>query len=443
MKSKIIFLLTAITMLASMAFGFTACGEEDAHTHVYDRTVKEEIYVKKAATCVSYAEYYYSCECGEKGTVTFFGDVYGSHKLTHIEKQPESCTESGMKEYWVCNGGCGLSFADEKCEQIISDSSSMVIPAAHKLTHHEEEAATCTKDGVKEYWSCSACKNNFAYSDALRPLADLVIPATHVGWENNKCTGCGYDAGGTEGLEYSLYYDTLTYAVSKGSVNSGNVEIPETYNGLPVSAIGSFEGSSITGISIPASVKTILGNAFCGCTALTGITVPDTVEQIYYQAFMDCTNLSDVKLSAGLKNLGNSLFQNCTSLKKITVPEGVESIYSATFRGCSALTEITLPHSLKSIDKFAFADCIALNNITLPDGLEKIDEVAFGDCRSLTEITIPESVITISKEAFYMCNGLTVYCEAAEKPEGWHEDWYSLGYGKYCEVVWGHKQNNS
>lgn len=420
MKRKIICLFTAITLLSSVAFGFTACGEQDVHTHEFNRMVKEERYVKTAATCTSYAVYYYSCECGEKGAGTFVGDEYGSHSLAHIEKQPETCTESGKKEYWTCNGGCGLSFADEKGEQIINlDSSEMVIPAAHKLTYHKKVTATCTTNGVKEYWSCSACKSNFADADASQPIDDLVIPAAHVGWENNVCTGCGYNAGGTAGLEYSLYYDTLSYSVSNGEVNSGEVVIPSTYNGLLVSAVGSFKNSLITGISIP-----------------------DTVENISHDAFEGCNNLSDVKLSAGLKSISSGLFRECTSLKKITIPEGVASIQGSAFSGCSALTEITLPDSLKSIDTFAFANCFALKNIILPDGLEKIDGIAFADCRSLTEIIIPESVIEIGQKAFYMCYGITVYCEAAEKPDGWNEDWHCLEDEEYCEVVWGRKQKN-
>ncbi|MDE7439560.1 MAG: leucine-rich repeat domain-containing protein, partial [Clostridia bacterium] len=401
MKRKVFSILLSALSVVALTFSLTACGEgnddgDGAHTHVYNRQVSEQKYLKREATCTSRAEYYFSCECGERGENTFvYGDL-GAHKLTHVETVPESCTENGTREYWICKDGCGVKFADENAEQMISDESSLTITAAHKLTHHEEVGATCDKEGMIEYWSCSGCNKNFADENAYETVTDLVIPATHVGWENNVCTGCGYNAGGTAGLEYSLYYGTETYAVSIGSVTAGEVVIPATYNGLPVSAVGSFTDSLITSVTIPNSVKTILFNAFSGCTELTKIVIPDSVESIYAQAFMGCTQLTDVKLSNALTSLGSSLFQGCTMLERIIIPEGVKRIQSAAFNGCSILSNVTLPNSLESIDKLVFLGCTALNKIVLPEGLTRIEELAFGDCPRLTRITIPASVTEIS-----------------------------------------------
>ena len=59
------------------ADGKCVCGAEKPteHKHAYTKKVVESRYLKTAATCETKAVYYYSCECGEKGTETFeFGE---------------------------------------------------------------------------------------------------------------------------------------------------------------------------------------------------------------------------------------------------------------------------------------------------------------------------------------------------------------------------------
>ena len=55
----------------------------------------------------------------------------------------------------------------------------------------------------------------------------------------------------------------------------GAVTIPSTTNGLPVTSIGfeAFSATSVTSITIPASITNIVEDAFGDCANLTGITV--------------------------------------------------------------------------------------------------------------------------------------------------------------------------
>ena len=49
-----------------------------SHTHTFDKQVAEDEYLASAATCTEAATYYYSCECGEKGSETFaYGEPAG------------------------------------------------------------------------------------------------------------------------------------------------------------------------------------------------------------------------------------------------------------------------------------------------------------------------------------------------------------------------------
>lgn len=416
---KNIFVLLLVVSAVSLALFAAACGDGGGHEHVYDCEVAESQFLKSEATCSKKAEYYYSCACGEKGSSTFTYGELGAHNLKHVDKVPETCTSNGTDEYWICSGGCGRMFADANATEAISDLSWLVIPAAHKLTHHEEESATCTKDGVREYWSCSVCKLNFADASCDEQLTDLVIPAAHVGWKDNVCTGCGYNAGGTAGLEYVPDSDGLSYIVTKGAVNSGTVEIPATYNGLPIKTISSFADSAITAVTIPDGAEIIAGNAFRGCASLKKVTVPDSVTQINYQAFWDCASLTDVRLPENITNIGNNLFEGCVSLTEIEIPSAVKAIYTCAFRGC-----------------------ISLKSISLPEKLEEISDLVFSGCTTLTSMVIPESVSDISENAFYNCPIITLYCETSAKPAGWDDDWNNLGYGDKIPVVWNCKEND-
>ena len=54
---------------------------------------------------------------------------------------------------------------------------------------------------------------------------------------------------------------------------SGEVVIPDTYNNKPVKTVGVFKDiTGITSVTIPASVDSIINNAFARCTNLTSVT---------------------------------------------------------------------------------------------------------------------------------------------------------------------------
>jgi hypothetical protein len=73
----------------------------------------------------------------------------------------------------------------------------------------------------------------------------------------------------------------VAYAINNGTVTitkytgpGGEVTIPETISGLPVTSIGT--------------------NAFAGCTSLTSLTIPRSVTSIGATAFYNCTSLTSV-----------------------------------------------------------------------------------------------------------------------------------------------------
>jgi len=62
-------------------------------------------------------------------------------------------------------------------------------------------------------------------------------------------------------------------AMAKDRNISGEVVIPDTYNGKPVVNVGYFGGNlNITSVTLPNSLLSMANNAFAGCTNLTSVT---------------------------------------------------------------------------------------------------------------------------------------------------------------------------
>ena len=104
--------------------------------------------------------------------------------------------------------------------------------------------------------------------------------------------------------------------------DDGIVEIPDTYNGLPV--------------------RYIRGNAFYGAEAITELIVGDNVLVIEGNAFMKCCNLEKVTLGKSLTLIDMQAFLGCEKLETITIPATVTFIGSGAFKKCSRLKSVIL-----------------------------------------------------------------------------------------------------
>jgi hypothetical protein len=222
-------------------------------------------------------------------------------------------------------------------------------------------------------------------------------------------------ATGTPGLEFGpVFTNNLMFVgygvITAGTATSGAVYIP-AYHRIdanvyePVTAISSaFVGTSITSITIPASVTDISSTAFNGCRSLTNITVtagnPNFSSEggiLYNKAK---TELLDYPSASG----------------NVTISSNVKSIGENAFAVCDSLTSITIPTSVTSIGNMAFAGCESLTSITIPASVTSIGENAFIRCTSLTSITIPASITSIGKDAFHSCSNLTSINVASNNP---------------------------
>jgi hypothetical protein len=188
-----------------------------------------------------------------------------------------------------------------------------------------------------------------------------------------------------------------------------------------ISAYAFYYCTSLTSITIPASVQTIGQQAFNSCTSLTSINIPANVTSIGQEAFYGCTGLASINVDAANTSFASQdgiLYNKAkTTLRQapegisgsITIPAGVTSIDSSAFNRCSSLASVTFEagSQLTSIGTNAFFNCTSLTSITIPDSVTTIGDRAFMSCTSLTGITIPAGVTTIGQQAFNSCTSLT------------------------------------
>ena len=208
---------------------------------------------------------------------------------------------------------------------------------------------------------------------------------------------------------YKLNAGGESYSVTGlGEVDSEQISIPATHEGLPVTAVAddAFNGSTITAVRLPEGLKTIGAGAFSNCPNIVSIKIPDSVEKIGDSAFFGCVGLKGIILGNGIESIAEGTFQNCNSLASITVPDNVTSIGERAFQGCSKLVSVTVGGGVEVLCASAFRNCTLLTSVTLGNGLKTIEESAFSNCKGLKNIVIPDSVEEICFGAFESCTAL-------------------------------------
>lgn len=104
------------------------------------------------------------------------------HTITSVSEVAATCCTYGYKSHYVCSA-CGDLFADADGQQTVANKALLKIPYNDQhiaLTHVKGTAATCTMDGMQDYWYCSNCGDCFLDSNGtsdISNMANLRIPA--------------------------------------------------------------------------------------------------------------------------------------------------------------------------------------------------------------------------------------------------------------------------
>ncbi|MDE6548875.1 MAG: leucine-rich repeat protein, partial [Muribaculaceae bacterium] len=211
---------------------------------------------------------------------------------------------------------------------------------------------------------------------------------------------------------------------------------------VPVKDGDNFEYDGLTYTIISVEDKTcrtkegtIVDNQYVGGNSFEGaLTIPATVSDGTYEytvteigtyGFANCTTLTSVSIPASVTAIPESAFNGCSGLQTVALPESLTSISVNAFLGCSALTAITLPETLTSLGHGAFTNCSSLESIVIPESLTMLDNQVFSGCSSLKKIDLPATLEGMGYGAFFGCDPNVEVTYKAETPVAADENAFS------------------
>ena len=306
-------------------------------------------------------------------------------------------------------------------------------------------------------------------SDDESAVRNFIVRLDLTNWDWGTITGATFTITVTAPSR-DFTFDATTGTIKKYNGNDAVVNIPSEINGTPVTTIGNaaFRDSSVTSVTIPASVTEIGANAFAGCTNLTSVTyggdwsnltiqsgnpaVEDAAkdaanEQLFdFEFILNNTAVvvisyngaaADVTIPSRYKGkpvttIGHAAFFN-SAVTSVTIPDSVTSISDEAFINCPKLTNISIPNSVTYIGFSAFSSCTSLKSITLPSSLSFISGFLFSGCSQLTTIHIPVSVTSIGNNAFADCPSLMTVTYPGSKTQ-----WDDITKGRNSDVLENH-----
>ena len=300
-------------------------------------------------------------------------------------------------------------------------------------------------------------------SDDESAVRNFIVRLDLTNWDWGTITGATFTITVTAPSR-DFTFDATTGTIKKYNGNDTVVVIPPTISSWPVTKIGEDafqDNTTITSVTIPASVTEIGSNAFAGCTNLTIVNYAGDWSNLTIQsgnpAVQDAANAplfdfefippdntavivrykgtaADVTIPSRYKGkpvtmIDHAAFYN-SAVTSVTIPDSVTSIRDSAFLFCSQLTNISIPNSVTAIGSFAFDGCTKLESITLPSSLSTIQSYAFYNCGNLKTIRIPVSVTFIENFAFDGCPSSMTVTYSGSKTQ-----WDAIAKGSNNDVL--------
>lgn len=150
------------------------------------------------------------------------------------------------------------------------------------------------------------------------------------------------NAAGSEDYTFRLINNDTEYSIGALNKNMTVAVIPDTYNGLPVTAItnnGFMACRQLMKVYLPRSVKTIGLAAFMNCANLEKVYMSELIS-IGQQAFALCPKLDTMVLPASIGEMGATVLPTNTSSESTVIVRGTEdqraqwnARWAANFKG--------------------------------------------------------------------------------------------------------------
>lgn len=201
---------------------------------------------------------------------------------------------------------------------------------------------------------------------------------------------------------------------------------------------------------IPATVETIMEQAFFGCAALESITLPASLSALGDNPFVFCDNLTAIQVSSDHPALTSNdgvlmnkeqtaiVFYPNAKQGAYTVPNGVTALSCGPFMGSRLLTSVTVPNSVERIGNWTFMGCDQLLSVSLPSTLAAIGERAFLDCTSLRTVICSAAPTPTTAFATESLQQATLYVPHGRESsymetEGWNRFGSISTFGIYAD----------
>lgn len=336
------------------------------HTHAYTEKIVSDKYLKSAASCSAQAQYFYSCECGEKGNNTFANGAIDAENHvggTTVGYEYVNGDAHTVVEY--CNG-CYTAFEVTEQNHATSCTQCSEKPSAglyNTVTYYDEE-----KDEETEYLfiSCALTWNELISKDTFE-ITDGVLSVTEEGKD----------------------------------ILAGNLVMEE---GAHTFDEWAFSGCvKLTGVVIPNGVSLIEQKAFAGCLNLKHMFIPGSVDRFChdifstvdreYQGKLTNVYIEDIAAWCGMSfgmdsnplQFAQNLYVNGELVTDLVIPEGITEISDGAFKKCAAIKSVKLPESIKKIGLSAFYGCKELETVTFADNvnISTLGENAFNNCDNM------------------------------------------------------------
>ncbi len=357
------------------------------------------------------------------------------HALTHHSAVAATCTETGTVEYWSC-AECGKNFADEGAQEELSSVTVAALghdfgawsekeqatctekgaevrscarcgeeeiretdALGHEMEHHEAVEATCTEDGILEYWACSRCGKNYADEAGSSELTSLIAEklghdwsewevvssamCTEDGEQKRTCSRCGEVETSPMQARGHSYGEWVLVLEPTCTENGREERVCSTCSYTESRSVDKLghEFENMMCIRCGASQESS-GFAFALNSDKKSYTLTDVGSNSDKEVYIPV-----VYNGYPVTAIGDRAFENRTLIESVRIPVGVKSIGDEAFEGCTSLKEVQMGNTVSSIGDRAFYGT-ALVNISLPDSLTSIGDMAFADCAELTKIAL-------------------------------------------------------
>lgn len=246
---------------------------------------------------------------------------------------------------------------------------------------------------------------------------------------------------------YTVSYDKVKITDVDTSI-SGDIIIPLTLDGYPVTTIESYSFDDcvgVTSVTIHEGITNISEDIFRKCPNLTSIivasenpkyssdqygvlfnknktkliqyplgnartsyTIPDSVKDIAYRAFCNCTNLTDIKIPDGVATIGGEAFYNTGFYNNSKNWEnGVLYNGKHLIDTKETIGEVyVIKNGTLIVADYAFSYSQNLMSVTFPDSVTAIGRSSFIGCDNLEKMEMGNGVKNIGEFAFAYCDKL-------------------------------------